>query len=251
MVNFGFETTGEEAASALSSHIQGKTIIITGVSPKSLGYETARVIALQKPKLLVLAGRSSSKLQQVEKDLKEAAPGVSIRQLILDLGSQAAVRKAAEEVNGWKDVPTIDVLLNNAGIMAQPFSLTPEGIESQFGTNHIGHFLFTQLIIGKVLAASEGKRVVNLSSNAYAMGRVRFEDINFQKGEYNSWESYAQSKSANVLYSKALAQKYKSKGLVAFSVHPGAIWTNLGLHAKDDLKAFGRSHSTIMYYNGC
>lgn len=239
MAKFGFETTGEEAASALSSNIQGKTIIITGVSPRSLGYETARVIAIQEPKLLVLAGRSSAKLQEVEKELKEAAPGVNIRQLILDLESQEAVRKAAEEVNGWKDVPTVDILLNNAGIMAQPYQLTMEGIESQFGTNHIGHFLFTQLIIGKVLAAGEGKRIVNVSSNAYAMGPVRFDDYNFQKSEYNPWASYAQSKSANVLYSKALAQKYKSKGLVAFSLHPGAIWTNLGLHAKDDLKTFG------------
>jgi NAD(P)-dependent dehydrogenase (short-subunit alcohol dehydrogenase family) len=196
MSDFGWHTTGEEAASALSARIHNRTskyavivtantdirspVLVTGVTPGGLGCETARVIALQGPKLLIIAGRSSAKLAEAEEILKAVAPGVATRQLKLNLGSLSDVRKAAAEVNGWDDVPTIDVVINNAGIMAQPFSLTEDGIESQFGTNHIGHFLFTQLIIDKVLAAGEGKRVVNVSSNAYKGGGVRFEDWNFK-----------------------------------------------------------------------
>ncbi|KIV99777.1 uncharacterized protein PV09_08583 [Verruconis gallopava] len=240
MIKFGFSTTGEEAAAALSSNIRGRTVIVTGVTPGGLGLETARVIALHDPKLLVLAGRSREKLQQAEEAVRRAAPQTALRQLVLDLGSLSAVRKAAAEVNGWDDVPAVDVVINNAGIMATPFALTEDGIESQFATNHVGHFLFTQLIMAKVLAGGPGKRVVNLSSNAYRSGGVRYDDWNFQDGKtYEPWAAYGQSKSANILYSKSLATKYKSKGLTAFSVHPGAIWTNLGHHAKDDLKAMG------------
>lgn len=119
-------------------------------------------------------------MQDADDAIKKAVPGTATRQLILDLGSQAKARAAAEEVNSWTDVPTIDVVINNAGIMAQPYSLTEDGIESQFGANHIGHFLFTQLIMGKILASGSGARVVNLSSNGYKQGGVRFDDWNFE-----------------------------------------------------------------------
>jgi NAD(P)-dependent dehydrogenase (short-subunit alcohol dehydrogenase family) len=112
--------------------------------------------------------------------VEEASPRTPTRQLILDLSSFAAVRTAAEQVNSWTDVPTIDVVINNAGIMAKPFDLTEDGIESQFHANHLGHFLLTQLIMGKILAAKGGARVVNLSSNAYKQGGVRWDDWNFE-----------------------------------------------------------------------
>ena len=155
------------------------TVLVTGVTPGTLGFETSRVIALQKPKLLIIAGRNSSKLQDVQDSLKEAALGVEVRQLKVDLGSLKSVREAAIAINGWTDVPIVDVVINNAGIMAQPYSLTEDGIESQFATNHVAHFLLTQLIIGKVLA-SKNPRVVNLSSNGYKSGPVRFDDYNFK-----------------------------------------------------------------------
>lgn len=240
MTNFGFSTTGQEATAALAGNIKGRTILVTGVTPGGLGLETARVIALRDPKLLILAGRSPAKLQQAESIVKEAAPSTPVRQLVLDLGSIKTVRKAADEVNGWDDVPAIDVVINNAAIMAVPYQVSPDGIESQFATNHVGHFLFTQLIMRKLLTAGSGARVVNVASNAYSLGPVRFEDYNFDEGKaYDKWQSYAQSKSANILYAKDLAKRYGSKGLQAYAVHPGGIFTNLGLHVKDDLKAMG------------
>ncbi|OAG05458.1 NAD(P)-binding protein [Paraphaeosphaeria sporulosa] len=240
MTTFGWGTTGEEATAAFAQHIAGRTILITGVTPGGLGLETARVIALRDPKLVILAGRSTEKLQQAEEDVKKAAPNVSVRQLVLDLGSLKATRIAAEEVNNWSDVPSIDVVINNAGIMATPYALTADGIESQFATNHVAHFLFTQLLMPKILASGSGARVVNLSSSGYKGGPVRFDDYNFDGGQkYEKWASYGQSKSANVLYARGLRERYGNKGLQAYGVHPGAIWTNLGHHAKDDLRAMG------------
>lgn len=159
-------------------------MLVTGVTPGGLGCETARSIALQEPKLLIIAGRSISKLQDAEDTIKKSSPQAYVRQLVLDLGSFATVRKAAVEVNGWTDVPAIDVVINNAGIMACPFKLTPDGFESQFGTNHLGHFLFTQLIIGKVIAAGKGARIVNLTSDSYRGGGVRWDDYNFDASVY-------------------------------------------------------------------
>lgn len=246
MITFGFETTGEEATAAFAKRIEGRTVLITGVTPGGLGLETARVIALRAPKLVILAGRSTEKLQQAEKEVKEAAPQVLVRQLVLDLGNLKATRKAAEEVNGWSDVPSIDIVINNAGIMATPYALTSDGIESQFATNHVAHFLFTQLLMPKILASTSGARVVNLSSSGYKGGPVRFDDYNFADGKkYEKWAAYGQSKSANVLYARGLKERYGSKGLQAYGVHPGGIWTNLGHHAKDDLRAMGMSYLIV------
>ncbi|KAF2634070.1 NAD(P)-binding protein [Massarina eburnea CBS 473.64] len=107
--------------------------------------------------------------------------------------------------------------------MSGPFQTTADGIELQFGGNHVGHFLFTNLIIPKILA-SKAPRIVNVSSNGHKLGPVRFEDPNFKDGkEYNQWWGYGQSKTANILFSKSLAQKLGSKNLTAFSLHPGVI----------------------------
>lgn len=200
------------------------------------------MIALRSPKLLILAGRSPEKLQQAVDSIETSAPNTPTRKLVLDLGSLSAVRDAADEVNGWADVPNVDVVINNAGIMAVPYKLTADGMESQFATNHVAHFLLTQLLMPKMLASGpRGARVVNLSSAGYRVGRgVRFDDHNFSEGAaYEKWSAYGQSKTANILHARALAKRYGAKGLLAYSVHPGSIWTNLGLHAKDDFKAMG------------
>jgi short-subunit dehydrogenase len=115
---FGFATTAEEVASALSSQIAGKTVLITGISKGGLGFETARVIALQKPKLLILAGRNSTKSEETKSLIEKEAKGVEIKLLELDLGSFEAVRKSAETLKGWKwEGKGIDVLINNAAIL--------------------------------------------------------------------------------------------------------------------------------------
>jgi NAD(P)-dependent dehydrogenase (short-subunit alcohol dehydrogenase family) len=155
-------------------------VLITGITLGGLGLETARAIALQSPKLIILAGRSLSKVQESQDVLKKAAPQTPTRKLIIDLCSFKDVRRAAGEVNSWEDVLTVDIVINNAGIMARPFELTEDGIESQFQANHLGHFLLTQLIMGKILAAGEGSRVVNISSNGHKLGGVRWDDWNFE-----------------------------------------------------------------------
>lgn len=119
-------------------------------------------------------------MQDAQDSVAKASPQTPTRQLILDLGSLKKVRKSAEEVNSWTDVVKIDLVINNAGIMARPFELTEDGIESQLQANHLGHFLFTQLIMDKILATGKGARVVNISSNAYRQSQIRWDDWNFE-----------------------------------------------------------------------
>ena len=213
--------------------------------------------------MLILAARSPSKLAEADTTIKAAAPGVKTRLLQLDLSSFRTVRAAAEEVNSW--IEPIDVLINNAGVMMCPFALSEDGIETQFATNHVGTFLFTNLVMGKILAAGNGARIVNVSSRGHRYGPVRFEDWNFgvsvpklsfdpginahsytQNGkDYDPGLAYGQSKTANMLFSVSLAEKLKSKGVVAFSLHPGAIWTNLGRHVPTEAwKARGERHDS-------
>ncbi|KAF2104818.1 putative retinol dehydrogenase 12 [Rhizodiscina lignyota] len=233
-MEFGFHTTAEEAATALSSHIRGRTVLVTGPSLGGIGFETARSIALQNPKVVILAGRSISKLEDAEREIKKSAPNTPTRLLELDLSSLSKVRQAAEEFNNCTDIPKLDVLIANAAVMACPFKMTEDG-ELQFATNHLGHFLFTQLVMHKIIAAGPGSRIVNVSSTGHRFSDIRWDDINFENGKaYDPWMAYGQSKTANMLYAISLAEKLKPKGIQAFSVHPGGINTNLGRHIPRD-----------------
>ncbi|KAK4152480.1 short-chain dehydrogenase TIC 32, chloroplastic [Chaetomidium leptoderma] len=227
---YNAQTTGSELVQELVSKIKGKVILTTGVSPGGLGAHFVEAVAAANPALLILAGRNTTKVQQTANGLAKSHPGVKTRLLRLDLGSLTAVREAAAEVNSWDDVPAIDVLVNNAAIMAVEYAVTPDGFESQFGTNHLGHFLFTNLVMGRLLAADH-PRVVSVSSDGHRVSPVRFDDLDFHGGEnYNKWQAYGQSKSANILMALSLAEKLKGRGLRAFSLHPGVIGTNLGAH---------------------
>ena len=175
---YNAQTTGSELVQELADNIRGKVILTTGVSPGGLGAYFVETVAAANPALLILAGRNPAKVQQTADALARSHASVKTRILQLDLGSLAAVRKAAAEVNSWGDVPAIDVVVNNAAIMAVDFALSPDGFESHFATNHLGHFLFTNLIMGKILAANE-PRVVNVSSNGHRMSAVRFYDLDF------------------------------------------------------------------------
>ncbi|GKT52129.1 retrograde regulation protein 2 [Colletotrichum spaethianum] len=246
----GSETTGTELVAKYADHIKGKTILVTGVSPGGLGAVFAEKTAAGAPALLILAGRNMTKVQQTAEAITAAHPKVEVKALELDLGSFKSVRKAAETVNGLGDVPRIDVLVNNAGIMGTPWGKTEDGFESQFGTNHLGPFLLTNLVMGKVMAA-EAPRIVTVSSDGHRLGHIRWTDYNFnvspepasvlfviadmqgpaQDGKhYNEWQAYGQSKTANCLMAISLAEKLGGKGLLSFSLHPGVIWTNLANH---------------------
>lgn len=181
MAPYNKDTTNEEVVRDLGEHIKGKVVLTTGVSPSTLGAIFVETIAQAKPELLILAGRNPNKLRETAETLSTAHPGLQTRLLRLDLGSLAAVREAAAEVNGWSDVPLIDVLVNNAGIMATEFALSADGFESQFATNHLGHFLFTNLIMAKILAASARgpPRVVAVSSDGHRLSPIRWADYNF------------------------------------------------------------------------
>lgn len=248
---YKFETTAEEIAGDCADHIRDRVILTTGVSPGGLGASFVETIAKQQPKLLILAGRDPSKAEMTARAISANFPDVQTRVLELDLSSQGQVRKAAQEVNTYDE--TIDVLVNNAGIMACPYSTTTDGLESQFATMHVGHFLFTNLIMGKILAAGHGSRIISVSSDGYRLSPIRFYDLGFrvrlvlrsrlsasnfpthalfQGGEtYDKWRAYGQAKTANMLFAVSLAEKLGDKGLLAFSLHPGVISTNLSRHS--------------------
>jgi NAD(P)-dependent dehydrogenase (short-subunit alcohol dehydrogenase family) len=174
----GNGTKGTSLIQDLAPHTAGKTILITGASPDSLGgFFVESMGALKKgPKLLIMAGRSLPKLQQMQIKMEIINSTIETRALVMDLQSFASVRAAAKEVIS-QDVH-IDVLVNNAGIMAPPYSKTIDGFESTFQSNHLSHFLFTNLIMEKLLAAPN-PRVVIVSSDGYRLGHVRFNDYNF------------------------------------------------------------------------
>jgi NAD(P)-dependent dehydrogenase (short-subunit alcohol dehydrogenase family) len=136
---------------------------------------------LHKPALIVLAGRAISKCEETANSLKLQSPGVKLRMLEIDLASQASVRKAAAQVNAYDE--SINILINNAAVMAIPTrTMTKDGIECQFGTNYIGHFLFTNLIMPKLLAGGRDgcARIINVSSKGYVHSPVRLDDYNFE-----------------------------------------------------------------------
>ncbi|OTA70418.1 WW domain-containing oxidoreductase [Hypoxylon sp. EC38] len=227
--SYGATTTADELVKDFAAEIKGKIILTTGVSPNGLGATFVESVAKADPELLILAGRKLEKTQQTADAVTSANPNVTVRVLQLDLGSLAAVREAAATLKSWTDVPHIDILVNNAGIMAVDYAVTPDGFESQFGTNHLGHFLFTNLIMDKILAA-KAPRIVNVSSDGHRLNPIRWYDYNFSNGEtYNKWHAYGQSKTANILMALSLSQKLGPR-VFAYSLHPGVIATNLGTH---------------------
>ncbi|GAD94147.1 short-chain dehydrogenase, putative [Paecilomyces variotii No. 5] len=251
-------TSADELIKDYANIIEGKTVLTTGVSPNTLGGAFVQFIAKAKPRVLILATRNPAKLEQTAEGISSAYPNVKVRALKVDLGSLKSVREAAREVNSWDDIPSIDVLVNNAGVMAVDYQLSPEGFESHFATNHLGPFLFTNLLMKKLLA-SKSPRVVVVSSDGHRLNPIRFDDYNFEEGKsYNKWFAYGQSKTANLLFALSLAQKLGLKsGLQAFSLHPGVIWsTHLGDHVNwdvelDDLRnadrTFGNRESWKQY----
>ncbi|KAH7138977.1 WW domain-containing oxidoreductase [Dendryphion nanum] len=224
--SFGFNTTSEEVTFSHSSQIANKTILITGISPGGLGLQTALALAPHSPALLILAARSPTALAAAKTEIAAVAPDVPIKHLTLDLSSFRTVRAAATELNGWSDVSGIDILVNNAGVMSTPWALSEDGVESQFATNHLGPWLFTNLIMEKIIQAKG--RVVIVSSVGHMYGDVRFEDWNFENGKlYDPDVAYGQSKTANALNALSIVSKLGPKGVTAFSVHPGLVMTNI------------------------
>ncbi|PQE30870.1 short-chain dehydrogenase protein [Rutstroemia sp. NJR-2017a WRK4] len=210
------------------------TVLITGVSPNGLGASLAQTLAAQSPSLLILTGRSTVKVKAVEKIIKATYPNVPIRILKLDLVSFDSVRSAAAEINAY-DERSIDILINNAGVMNIPErTLSADGFEMHLATNYLGSFLFTSLIMDK-LTANDGARIVNMSSNGYMFSPFRFADYNFEGDPLPEEEkppkalcylptiAYGQSKTAIILYSVQLSKLLANKGVTVVCVHPGCL----------------------------
>jgi NAD(P)-dependent dehydrogenase (short-subunit alcohol dehydrogenase family) len=182
--------------------LTGRVAIVTGAG-SGLGQETARVL--------------------------EAAGATVIGTTRADcnLADLASVRAFAKSF--LAEHSTLHLLINNAGVMATPFGRTADGFELQFGTNHLGHFLLTTLLLPALLAGAPS-RVVNVSSAGHQASAVDFDDPNYERRPYNKWEAYGQSKTANILFSVELERRFGARGVHAYAVHPGMIATKLGRH---------------------
>jgi NAD(P)-dependent dehydrogenase (short-subunit alcohol dehydrogenase family) len=205
--------------------LSGRIALVTGAT-SGLGRETARALASRGARVLVAgrdAGRTAAALDQVA---GAAADGGSAESLPLDLASLASVRAAADDAASRTE--RIDVLVNNAGIMAPPFGRTQDGFETQIGTNHLGHFALTAWLMPLLLASGD-PRVVTVSSSAHRMGSIDTDDLHYDRRSYSPWPAYGASKLANLLFTTELARRAADAGapLVAAAAHPGFAATNL------------------------
>lgn len=234
-LEFTRETTGAQVVEAFSDQVKGRTFLITGASNGSIASETAISLAHAGPAHIILLARSASKVEPVVKKIGAINTNTKTTFVAVELDDFNSVRAAAEQVN--KATDKIEVVINCAGIMAVPeFTKTKHGIEQQFAVNHLGHFLLTALIFDRIAAAGEGARIVNVSSDGYKIGTCRFEDYNFKEGtEYNAWNGYGQSKTANILFTRYLATRLANRGIVSLAIHPGVILgTSLGSHVSPE-----------------
>jgi NAD(P)-dependent dehydrogenase (short-subunit alcohol dehydrogenase family) len=222
--------------------LSGKTIVITGAN-SGIGYEAALEFA-RKGASVVLACRSAEKANAAVAQIRSARPDALVEVMELDLANLASVRAFAESFRTGHH--RLDVLCNNAGVMAIPYRRTADGFEMQMGTNHFGHFALTGLLMD-LLRATEGARVVTVSSGAHRMGSIRFDDLNWERG-YRKWLAYGQSKLANLLFCLELQRRFEQAGAGTLSIacHPGYAATNLqaagpkmsGSSMKESLMAF-------------
>lgn len=229
MSEFGWASTTDEVLEG--KDLSGMTVFITGAN-SGLGQETARAMAT-KGAHVVMAGRDQDKLDAAVAAIFETVPDARLDTITLDLGSLESIRAGTSRARQRFD--KIDILINNAGVMATPFEHTTDGFERQFGTNHLGHFAMTAELM-PLIERGTAKRIVNLSSRGHHMGPVHFEDPNYQHRPYDPWSSYGQSKTANVLFTVGLEQRFAVLGIHAYAVHPGGIQTNLGRHMTQEMQ---------------
>jgi NAD(P)-dependent dehydrogenase (short-subunit alcohol dehydrogenase family) len=206
----------------------GRVVIITGAN-SGIGYESAVAFA-RKGARVVMACRNLEKAERARRDLLKATPGADVEIMALDLGSLKSVHSFAESFNA--NYGQLDILMNNAGIMAPPYGKTVDGFETQFGTNHLGHFALTGLLIPKLLETPHS-RVVTVSSGVYLNAHIDFNDLQSEK-RYNPWAAYSQSKLANILFMRELQHKLDAAraGVMSVASHPG--WAATNLQASDN-----------------
>jgi NAD(P)-dependent dehydrogenase (short-subunit alcohol dehydrogenase family) len=226
---FGAETTTDEVLEGID--LSGKRVFVTGVSA-GLGVETARVLAAHGAEV-VGAARDLRKAQGATDVVrKDAAKGGGLELVELDLASLKSVRACADALNAAGK--PFDVMIANAGVMACPQGKTVDGFETQFGTNHLGHFVLINRIANLL---KPGGRFVSLASVAHRFSDVNLEDPNFESTPYTEFGAYGRSKTANVLFAVEFDRRYKAKGVRAVALHPGGIQTELGRHITPEIRA--------------
>ncbi len=220
--SFDANSTTDEVLAGVD--LRGKRILVTGVSA-GLGVETARVLAAHGAQV-VGAARDLAKAHAATEVVRaEAANGGGLELVQLDLASQASVRACADGLNAAGK--TFDVVIANAGVMATPFGTTADGFETQFGTNHLGHFVLVNRIAALM---KSGARLVNLASAGHRFSDVDLDDPNFERTTYDPFAAYGRSKTANILFAVEFDRRHKARGVRATAVHPGGIHTELGRH---------------------
>src|SRR5277367_3895849 len=220
---FGETSTTDDVLSGVNLH--GKRIFVTGVSA-GIGVETARSLAAHGAHVVGAARdltKAKTATEQVRKDA--VANRGSFELVELDLANLKSVRACADRL--LANAEPFDVIIANAGVMATPFGHTADGFETQFGTNHLGHFVFVNRIASLIRA---GGRLINLSSAGHRFSNVDLQDPNFERTPYEPFVAYGRSKTANILFTVAFDKRHRDRGVRAAAVHPGAVQTELDRH---------------------
>jgi NAD(P)-dependent dehydrogenase (short-subunit alcohol dehydrogenase family) len=226
---FGATSTTDEVLRGVN--LSGKRVLVTGVSA-GLGIETARALAAHGAEVIG-AARDLSKAQAATEQVRtQASRGGSLRLVQLDLASLDSARRCADGLTA--EGKPFDVIIANAGVMACPKGTTVDGFETQFGTNHLGHFVLVNRIASLLRT---GSRLVNLSSAGHRYADVDLEDPNFEHSPYAEFTAYGRSKTANVLFAVEFDRRHKTSGVRATAVHPGGIRTELSRHLTPDALA--------------
>lgn len=223
---FGATTTADEVVEGVD--LTGTRAVVTGAA-SGIGVETARSLARAGAEV-TLAVRDTAAGERVAADIASATGRPAPRVIALDLLDLASVRAFTDAWTG-----PLHLLVNNAGIMANPLQRRPQGWESQFATNHLGHFALTTGLHG-ALAEAGGARVVSLSSSGHLGSPVVFDDLHFERRPYDPWAAYGQSKTANVLLAVEVTRRWADDGIVANALMPGGIMTGLQKHVTQDVR---------------
>jgi len=239
--SFGPTTTTEDVLDGID--LTGRIALVTGGS-SGLGKETSRALAAHGAQV-ILTARDVPKGEGVAAEIRESTGNANVSVEALELGSLASIRAFAERMLAKH--PRLDLLINNAGVMACPQGKTSDGFALQFGSNHLGHFLMTCLLV-PALRRGTAARVVSLSSRGHHMSPVAFEDVPFEHRAYDKWLSYGQAKTANVLFAVGLEKRLGASGIHANAVHPGAIVTELGRHLQPEDIMFLQSRAKGMQF---
>ena len=218
-------------------NLSGKVAVVTGAN-SGLGLESARALAGAGAHV-VMAARNQEKARAAHDEILATHPAASLEIVELDLGSMESTRAAAARISS--DHPVVDILINNAGLMAMPERRTLDGLEMQFGVNHLGHWVFTAGLLKPMLAADQA-RVVTVTSTAHLSGRMVDPDNVNMEGNYSAWGAYGRAKLANFHFALGLQREFAKRGLKAESLvaHPGLSHTNLQVHTHEQGGA-GRS----------